>query len=139
MKEKNHKRITLNNAGCFFSKILLICNLVVLNACYEDQEGCLDINATNFDVEADINCPDCCTFPMLQLDYQHKAETADTTINFSYESITYQDGAGNPFRVRSVQYYLSDFHLIIPGGDTVQVADTIQINSFTGASITPER
>ena len=46
-----------------------LCLYVVLSltACFEPQEGCTDIAATNFDASADENCTDCCTYPKLQL------------------------------------------------------------------------
>ena len=110
--------------------------LLFLTSCYEDREGCLDINATNFNVEADIACVDCCTYPALQLDFQHKVVLADTVLNLSYVDSTYRDGFGNPFRISNIQYYLSGFHLIRTGGDTLQVADTLQITKSDGETIT---
>ncbi len=107
---------------------LLVFLLAVFTvACYEDISGCLDINATNYSVEADLACPDCCEYPVLQIDFQHKAVLPDTILNLTYEDQIYQDGVGNDFRIKNIQYYLSDFHLIRTNRDTVQFSDTLQI------------
>ena len=117
------------------SFLIFILVSLLLSSCYEDQEGCLDINATNFDVEADISCLDCCEFPVLQLDFQHKAIIGDTTINLVYDEFIYEDQVGNLFGIKNLQFYLSDFHLIRNGGDTTQVSDTLQITKSNGEVI----
>ena len=47
-----------------FSFLLIILTLI---SCLESKEGCLEPNATNFDIEANSNC--CCVFPKLTLNH----------------------------------------------------------------------
>ena len=35
--------------------------------CYEDQTGCIDPDAANYDLQADLGCLDCCTYPAYSL------------------------------------------------------------------------
>ncbi|HMV23421.1 MAG TPA: hypothetical protein PKA71_03780, partial [Saprospiraceae bacterium] len=65
---------------------MLFLSSVVLffTACYQPKEGCLDINATNFDATADEEC--CCQYPVLQLKFKHFASgnefsASDTILN----------------------------------------------------------
>ncbi|MCB9284441.1 MAG: hypothetical protein H6563_10240 [Lewinellaceae bacterium] len=104
---------------------LFLCFL--LPACYEKQEGCLDINATNFDVTADVACSDCCTYPQLSLKLEHKAVLPDTTLPFRYDSLYYV--AAYPdvkFRFHRLRYYLSDIRLSRTGA-TGRVVDSITL------------
>lgn len=54
---KNHK----------FHIAFLFLMAVSLGACYENAEGCLDPDSANYDVAADVDCDDCCTYPTLSL------------------------------------------------------------------------
>lgn len=142
MNQKSNTKVQPNSdrqdqtRGMEIIGFLLICIAFGLWGCYEDQIGCLDISATNFDVEADIGCPDCCTYPELQIDFQHKVIlTSNDTFNLEPIDSTYLDGAGNPFRIASIQYYLSDIYLIQTNGDTLQVADSLTVEDDLGNSI----
>ncbi|MTB53951.1 MbnP family protein [Lewinella sp. W8] len=124
---------------------------LLLTSCYEDRIGCLDGDATNFDLRADQPCPDCCEYPELAVDVDHffGAES------FNFDS-TYLDGAGNAFRVTRLRYYLSDLRLgtlsttldepenltelsLIDGADTVTAvvnADVALITASSGSART---
>ncbi len=45
------------------SFVLLL--LIGFSSCYENREGCLDVEATNFDASADESC--CCVYPQFSL------------------------------------------------------------------------
>ena len=96
-------------------------------ACYEDQEGCLDVAATNFFAEADDPCPDCCTYPSLAIDIRHRVVLADTFFNLVYVDSIYTDDFGNPFRINNIQFYLSNFRLLRASNTEVGVADSLNI------------
>jgi len=96
----------------------------LLPACFEPVEGCLDINAVNYQVEADEQCPDCCQYPQIKLDILHKVVLPDTSFNLQYD-VEYRDGAGNPFRISRLEFYLTDVQLLRPNGDSVGVVDTL--------------
>ena len=76
---------------------------VALQACYEEQEGCLDRNALNYDVDADFECAErsCCNYPRLAVRY---------TPNWGADALStsdfYQDGAGNSFRMDRLRFYV---------------------------------
>ncbi|MCB0644893.1 MAG: hypothetical protein KDC44_24775, partial [Phaeodactylibacter sp.] len=95
--------------------------------CYQDVEGCLDVRAANFDVSADVACLDCCTFPELELIFQHRAVRSGDTLNFNYDSIFYLTGfPANPFRIEQIRYYISEVVLETTAGD-LRVQDTIKL------------
>ncbi len=100
--------------------------VVLLTSCYERQEGCLDLQATNFDVAADRPCADCCTYPSLQLSPLHRvipADQPDTSFVFSYDSAyAVAPFEQDSFRFQSLFFYLYDFRL--KGGEgELEVSD----------------
>jgi hypothetical protein len=89
-----------------------------LQACYTPAEGCLDIEATNYDVAADDPCEDCCTYPSLQFRFNHELVYPDTTLRLRYDS-TYPV-PGDPsqrFRLQRVQFYISGINFGSVGGN----------------------
>ena len=130
----------------FLSLSLCLSLLLLLPSCYEDRIGCLDGDATNFDLLADQSCPDCCEYPDLSVDVDHfyGLET------FSLDSV-YVDGAGNSFQVTRLRYYLSDLRLgtlsstleepenvaelqVIEGADTVTTTLNADVALITAGS-----
>ena len=98
---------------------------LTLSACYQPEEGCIDINATNFQVNADRPCSGCCEYPLIAVDFQHKVVLSDTVYNLVYEDSVYFDGAGNPFYIRDIRFYFSEIRLVRPDGEWAGVTDTI--------------
>ncbi|MEO0775089.1 MAG: hypothetical protein AAF146_00920, partial [Bacteroidota bacterium] len=95
-------------------KLLSGCLLLLalgLPACYEPVEGCLDIFASNYEADADQQCPDdpgCCTYPELRLVVSQV--WGDTT--FSYDSVFFSNGSPDSLRMVQVIYYLSEVELV---------------------------
>lgn len=120
--------------GESLGKLMLFLILVLLAAgCYEDKEGCLDIRATNFDPTADVYCTDqpiedCCNYPNLQLQLQHRVVLPDTVYRLGYNDSIYYDAADHPFRLRNIQYYLSNFELLRPDGTVLRIDETVEID-----------
>jgi len=110
--------------GCL---LLLICQ-----SCYQSQEGCLDVLATNFDVTADIDCclednVCCCTYPTLNLAIDHKL-TADTSLNFALGSPLTVDDSSHFFIVDDIKFYLTNLHLVnTTTGEEAGVEDSIEL------------
>ncbi len=109
--------------------------VVLFASCYEKQEGCLDLQASNFDVAADRPCADCCTYPSLQLSPLHSvipSDQPDTSFAFSYDS-AYAVAPFNQdsFRFQSIFFYLYDFRLKGPEG-TLEVSDEFSWYDATG-------
>ncbi|MEM7575601.1 MAG: MbnP family protein [Bacteroidota bacterium] len=96
---------------------------VVLQACYEEQEGCLDRNATNYEVDADFECAErsCCDYPRLGIRYT-PLWGVDTLDN----SLFYQDGLGNDFRLDRLRFYISEVQLQQRSGDTLTPQNPIE-------------
>ena len=124
------KKSSANSRNHFLERVVLsvlFFYLVVGSACYQKEEGCLDIKAVNFDVSADIACEDCCEYPELSIRLDHKAILPDTTLPFRYDSLFYV--AAYPdvkFRFHRLRYYLSDIRLV-SGNAVGQPTDTLTL------------
>ncbi len=79
-----------------YSCLLLIC----LVACDDRSEGCLDADASNFDVTAKEDC--CCEYPQLTLSIAH--QFGDETFELGKD---YVNAQGQIYQVLSYRYYLS--------------------------------
>lgn len=105
----------------------LVAILVIgLSSCYENMEGCLDPDSSNYDVTADIACEDCCTYPQLSIFVNHKYDEA----GFSRTQIITND-IGERFVILDVQTYLSGITLI-NGDDQFTVEEIIEYESIDG-------
>lgn len=105
----------------FLFGLLTLCVLYFSN-CYEPREGCLDIEATNFDAAADKNC--CCTYPVLNLTLLPRYDTLVWKPDTAYEY-----SPGKWFRLKQAVFYLSGFQ-ISQGGTALGVSDTVQLKTW---------
>lgn len=80
--------------------------LLLLPSCFTRIPGCLDLAATNYDLDADRACDDCCTYPTLQLTLTQHWNGE----NFNSDNV-YHDALLQPFRITDLKYMLS--HWII--------------------------
>lgn len=101
--------------------------ILSIESCYEDREGCLDLRATNFDIDADRECDGCCVYPQLKLVFEHKL-LPDSIANLTYETTVYKDGAGNDFRVKDIQFYVSNARLVREDGTEAIPKDSLNVN-----------
>lgn len=74
---------------------------VLVMACGTKNEGCIDANASNFDVSADVNC--CCIYPRMGLQFEffygdERFSLRDTLI----------DAAGDSFLIEDLRFYVSE-------------------------------
>lgn len=111
--------------------------ITFISSCYTPTDGCLNIDATNFDASADESCDDCCTFPNLNLKITHsiiKAGTfgQDTCINHSADS-TFNNLANNFFQIKGMEFYLSDFQLVMSDGSISEVEDEMTFMIYDDA------
>lgn len=99
--------------------------VTILYSCYEEQEGCLDVLASNYDVKADNPCKDCCRYPSLILAIAHL---------YKGESFTAEDTLTNDldqqFKLLDFSYIVSDIAVETPDGD-VHVLDSIRLEDET--------
>jgi hypothetical protein len=86
--------------------LLFTCSLS-WTACYDSPEGCRDINASNYDVKADIDCEnDCCKYSDLILSINHLYGEIEIDTN----SIISHPQSGD-IRIRSLVFFLTDISL----------------------------
>ncbi|GAB4498260.1 MAG: hypothetical protein OHK0019_33320 [Saprospiraceae bacterium] len=121
----------------FKTLLYAICFLTITffqTGCFEPKEGCLDIEATNFDAAADENC--CCIYPKLIIEAQHRYG-ADS-VQYLPDSL-YENDAEQIFRIKSLVFYLSEIQLF-QGNDVFTVSDTVQLQTYsaTGSDTTKE-
>lgn len=105
-----------------------------LNGCFEPKDGCLDIEATNFDASADRDC--CCEYPNLILEARHRY--GSDSVQYVPDSL-YVNSTGQIFRIKKVVFYLSEIQLFQNGG-MFSVSDTVQLQTYapTGGDTTKE-
>lgn len=96
------------------------------HACFNPIEGCLDLDASNYDVEADNPCDGCCQYPELKLVFRHKRVLPDTTINLNYNT-TLTDDFGQDFRIGSVTYFLQGAGISSGGGSRQGVVNKVDL------------
>lgn len=111
------------------TQLLSLLCLALLTACYEPKEGCTDAAATNLDLDADEACMDCCTYPELRLSLLHSVVLPGGSTKFTPNAV-YYDGANQPFRFKSIRFYLSNIRLIRADGSEVGVSDEIELDLF---------
>ncbi len=125
MKQTPFAPSQARNAACILTAFLV---LLAISACYKPREGCLDIEATNFDAAADNNC--CCTYPALRLTLLPRFDTLVWKPDTAYEY-----APGRWFRLHQAVFYLSDFQLV-QGGTAFSVSDTLGLSVFGAAGDT---
>ncbi len=92
-----------------------------ITSCADKIEGCLDINAVNFDVDADVDC--CCTYPDLVVNFNHVF--GDTTFRIANEYPYNTDL--DTFLVNEMSILFSNIHPI-QNGVPYLVDDQIAVN-----------
>lgn len=95
IKKKSLKKnnVTIRRAIFFLFLSLLI------SACGNKKEGCIDVNAVNFDVSAEENC--CCVYPRMGLDveyYNGDRPLADSVL---------LDAAGDTVLIDKLTFFIS--------------------------------
>lgn len=109
------------------------CMTFFLSSCYEDQEGCLDIRSSNFDLEADVACDNCCEYPSIKLQFKHQKVLADTSYSIQFGDSIYYDAAAQPYRLERIKYYVSNIKVETAAGDFIQVTNEINIPVFANS------
>ncbi len=106
--------------------IVVIILTLSFSSCYENQEGCLDTNSSNYDVTADIECEDCCTYPTLSLLVAYGLD--DT----SYNRIdTISNDINIDFVIEDAQIYFSNISLG-DGNEEYRIEETFEYSDING-------
>ncbi len=120
-----------NNGSRYLLMTLSVALAFGLSSCYEPEEGCLDVAAKNFQVDADMACPDdCCEYPSLKLVLSHRVGAPGNDEPLRYLTSVYTDAQRQVFRLQKMQYFLSNFTLHASDGNTTKVTDLIDVQSY---------
>ncbi|MBP7238680.1 MAG: hypothetical protein KBA14_00505 [Saprospiraceae bacterium] len=91
--------------------------LIILNTgCNTRIEGCLDVNAKNFDLNGERPCDDCCTYPSMQLSLTQKWDDR----NFA-NTDTLFDSNLDSFKITDLRYFLTSWSWIDEDGNQFTV------------------
>lgn len=98
-------------------------SLLLLPACYQEVDGCLDVDAENYELDADNPCPNdgCCEYPDIGVTVTHRWE-GQTLAADSF----YVDAFGNPFRINQLRYYWSELSFTRSGRDPFSPVDSVE-------------
>ncbi len=100
--------------------------MIFFASCYQNVEGCLDPNSSNYDVTADNACEDCCTYPTLSL-----------TVGFFKGDSAYNriDSIPNNneifFIIEDIQMYFSDIS-VSDGSENFRITETLNYVDNSG-------
>lgn len=99
-----------------------------MQGCISRVEGCLDVAAANFDLNADKSCNDCCSYPMLSLGLSQKWDDR----NFSTsDTFTISDRNGLLYRINDLKYLLSSWSWK-DASDNIYSVDSAELTCLTG-------
>ncbi len=102
--------------------------------CAVREEGCLDVQAVNFSLEAEKACSSCCQFPQIRLDLLHKYTVNDSLLNLTLNTGAYPDGAGNMIRFKDIRFYLSELQLLTEDGAAISVREKLLLRKWVSGS-----
>ena len=106
-------------------EILIWCVFVstMLWSCNVREPGCLDIDAQNFDFDADRHDQDLCVYPNLILNVLY--QWADSSLQ---QGFLYRNAHGMDYAIHGVQILFSDFLMTDGSGEEISIEQMI---SFT--------
>lgn len=115
--------------------LLVYCLGMVLSmsSCYTPQDGCLDPESTNYSIEGDRDCDDCCVYPTIKLSVFH--QNGDTTL---FLKDTLVNSFGQEYSIIKYAYFLSDFKMNTNEGQSYEVEDSIQLEVSDGTVYTKD-
>jgi len=111
---------------------LAACLLTLLAGCYENRSGCLDPNASNYDLQADESCSDCCGYPSLSVRITTVWEDSAVVTGRNY-----RDAAGTNFQIVRFRYYLGDMRLESSVGEPAEPLRPLELQQLIGQDTTP--
>ncbi|WP_367388527.1 MbnP family protein [Lewinella sp. LCG006] len=111
--------------------VLFLLVVLCISGCYEPTPGCLDTRATNFDLDADEACPDCCTFPKLSIRFDNTWTYPDEMVSLRLDTF-YIDANNHPFRIQRIRFYWSDLELQLSNGETLTITDSLDLSIANG-------
>jgi hypothetical protein len=104
--------------------------LSLITSCYESVDGCLDPEATNYDVNADNECEDCCNLPTFSILMSYLVD-GESYIQGDSFRISQQG-----LMIEDFHFFVSDIKLIDPEGNEIGYEDDFLIYDQTGSGET---
>lgn len=118
------------------SASLVLLFILLLAGCEEDP-GCLDALANNYQVDAEDPCDDCCAYPELRLSVQHNWRIGDSIRNFDTDGDVYII-ENLDYQFSRIRYYLSGIHLVRDDGRVLELNESLVLDFTDGTSETVE-
>jgi hypothetical protein len=113
-----HVQTTKSIIGSSWLAAALAFATFFIGACYEPRIGCLDPNATNFDVSADQDTGKC-VYPLMVLKISHLHDGVGLNTDSFYINANNQK-----YKIREFAYYLSGF-TVLSGLQEYPIDDTL--------------
>lgn len=117
-------------------QLLCLASALLSFACTEPTEGCLDITASNFDIEADDDCclseeECCCSYPNLVVDLIYRLSEADTSnTNFELSQYYEIENTTDSIRIDTFQFFITGLRpRSVSGMDSITVRETIDVST----------
>ncbi len=124
MKKSSNEKLALR-----FMAALLILSVLLISGCKEKVEGCLDIEARNFDFSADRPCPDgCCEYPQMIFELAFRWDT----LTFRYNT-PYNLTDDKVMKFLKSKFYISEISLTGESG-SFTVANRIDLDVNNGST-----
>lgn len=98
--------------------------MLVVNSCYKNRVGCLDILSSNYSIGADDACDDCCSFPKMLFKINHTFSGE----NFSLDR-EYSNNIGSRFIIREQQFFFGGLSFFDENGSKIPIIDSIGLTS----------
>lgn len=119
-------RKTLINQSPFLLIAFLFLAISTTPSCSKPREGCLDLNGTNYDVLAELDC--CCTYPNLAFTFSSKY--SDDPVEFN--EFGYTNNLGQKYGLSSGRMLLNNLFLTNDSGEVFEIEDTIELKTNEG-------
>lgn len=109
------------DASRYMKLLFVLLFSMLLYSCYSPEDGCLDPESTNYSIDGDFQCEDCCVYPILKLSIFH--ESRDTT--FTLKDVVRND-LGQQVSLIDFVCLLSDFK-ITSSGNIFEIQDSVSL------------
>lgn len=119
------RRILIKNIKSLVSLVGILAILIV-TACNKPREGCLDVNGTNYDVLAEIDC--CCSYPNLSIVFNPKYDDE----NISFNNFGYINNSGQNYGLASGKLLINNFLLVNQEGRIFEIQDSVELKTDEG-------
>lgn len=115
----------------FFSKyarFVATLGLMVLSlgSCDTKIEGCTDVNASNFNLNADTPCSNCCTQPQATTSFICKRNVNTFSVND-----TFKDVNNTSYQIKSFNLYINNIEFELKNGTRVKANTSFDYNGIS--------